>query len=117
MNLLDDEPQRFGGELWNGRTWELEPGAASPYHWHASEEEWLVVLAGRVALRTPDGERLLEPWDCAVFPRGDLGAHQVRNDGDETARLVFLANRSDPDVRVYPDDGVTRVVANGKVLL
>ena len=117
MNLLEGGPQRFGGALWNGRVWELEPGEASPYHWHASEEEWLVVLAGRVTLRTPDGERLLEPWECAVFPRGEPGAHQVRNDGDDIVRLVFVANRSDPDVRVYPDDGVTRVVANGAVLL
>ena len=117
MNLLDDAPARFGGELWNGRVWELRPGEASPYHWHGSVEEWLVVLAGRVTLRTPDGERLLEPWECVVFPCGEPGAHQVRNDGDEAVRLVFVANRSDPDVRVYPDDGVTRVLANGKALL
>ena len=96
--------------------WELAPGESSPYHWHASEEEWLVVLAGRVTVRGADGVRSLGPWDCAVFPRGEAGAHQVRNDGAERARLVFVATRSDPDVRVYPDDGVIRVVAGGVTL-
>jgi uncharacterized cupin superfamily protein len=96
--------------------WELAPGEASPYHWHAGEEEWLVVLRGRVTLRTPNGARVLAPWDVAIFPRGEGGAHQVRNDGAETARIVFVATVSDPDVRVYPDDGVVRVVANGVTL-
>ena len=96
--------------------WELAPGESSPYHWHASEEEWLVVLSGRVTVRATDGERSLEPWDCAVFTCGEAGAHQVRNDGSEPARLVFVATHSDPDVRVYPDDGVIRVVARGVTL-
>ena len=34
---------------------EVSPGqAAYPYHWHTSEEEIVVVLAGRPSLRTPD---------------------------------------------------------------
>ncbi|HZR96018.1 MAG TPA: cupin domain-containing protein [Gaiellaceae bacterium] len=95
---------------------ELPPGEASPYHWHAGEEEWLVVLRGAVTLRTPAGERPLGPWEVAAFVRGEAGAHQLRNDGDETARVVFFATRSDPDVRVYPDDGAMTVVAAGEVL-
>jgi uncharacterized cupin superfamily protein len=97
--------------------WELAPREASPYHWHAGEEEWLLVLRGRVTVRTPAGERTLEPWDVAAFVRGEAGAHQVRNDGDEPARLVFFATRSDPDVRVYPEDGAVTVVAGGEVLV
>jgi hypothetical protein len=41
----------------------------------------------------------------------------VRNDGGELVRLVFFATRSDPDVRVYPDDGSVTVVAGGEVLV
>ena len=53
----------------------------------------------------------------AAFLRGAAGAHQVRNDGGELVRLVFFATRSDPDVRVYPDDGSVTVVAGGEVLV
>jgi len=96
--------------------WELQPGDASPYHWHASEEEWLLVLAGSVTVRTPTGESVLEPWDVAAFTCGAAGAHQLRNDTGSTARLAWFATRSDPDVRVYPDDGSVIVVAGGEVL-
>jgi uncharacterized cupin superfamily protein len=75
------------------------------------------VLRGHVVLRTPQGERELGPWDCAAFLSGDGGAHQVSNADDEAARVMFIATRSDPDVRVYPDDGAVRVVANGEALL
>jgi uncharacterized cupin superfamily protein len=74
------------------------------------------VLDGAPTLRTPAGERQLGPWDTAVFVRGEAGAHQVRNDTGAVARIAFFATRSDPDVRVYPDDGAMTVVANGRVL-
>ena len=91
--------------------YELAPGEESPYHWHFGEEEWLLVVDGAPTLRTPDGERVLRAWDVAVFPRGEAGAHQVRNDGAEPARVFFLSTVSDPDVRVYPDSGKVAVTA------
>lgn len=102
--------------MWDGRLWELAPGESSPYHWHAAEEEVLVVVAGSVVLRTPGGERELGLWDAAWFVRGDGGAHQVRNDGDEPARVLFVATHADPDVRFYPDDGVAVVIAGDRRL-
>ena len=76
----------------------------SPYHWQFGEEEFLIVIAGRPTLRTPEGERVLEPWDVAWFVRGEPGAHQVRNDTDAAARVVFFSTCSDPEVVVYPDE-------------
>ena len=39
---------------------------------------------------TPDGTRELAPGEVVAFPRGERGAHQLINDGDEPARfLVF----------------------------
>ena len=112
MNLLDDEPgkavdlERAGGTLY-----ELPPGQASPYHWQFGEEELCVVVAGTPTLRTPDGERVLQPWDVAWFPRGPAGAHGLRNDSDEPARVVFFSTVSDPEVAVYPDDDKVGVIA------
>ena len=116
MNLLDDAPRPFGEDFgavqWGGTLYELAPGEASSYHWHAGEEEWLVAVAGRPTLRTPAGERVLEPWDAAVFVRGPAGAHQVRNDTDAPVRVVLFSSVSDPEVVVYPDERRTGVLAN-----
>ena len=81
------------------------------YHWHFGEEEWALVVAGSPTLRTPDGERVLRPWDLAVFRRGEEGVHQMRNDGEEPARVVFFSTVSDPEVVAYPDRGKIGVVA------
>ena len=90
--------------------YELAPGQQSAYHWQVGEEEWLLVLVGAPTLRTPDGEQVLRPWDLVAFPRGEAGAHQVRNDTTEPARLAFFSTLSDPEVVVYPDDDRVKVV-------
>jgi uncharacterized cupin superfamily protein len=102
----------LGATLWGGTLYELEPGESSPYHWHYGEEECVIVVAGRPTLRTPDGERELAPWDIAWFARGERGAHQLRNDGDEPARVAMFSTVSDPEVVVYPDEGRTGVIAD-----
>lgn len=116
MNLLDDAPQRFGealgATLWGGTLYELAPGESSSYHWHYGEEECLIALAGRPTLRTPAGERELAPWDIVWFPRGEQGAHQLRNGGDEPARVVVFSTVSDPEVVVYPDEGRVGLIAD-----
>jgi len=96
----------LGAARWGATVYELLPGRTLwPYHWHVGEEEWLLVLAGTPTLRTPDGERVLRPWDVAVFVRGPDGAHQVRNDAGEAVLLVMLSSISDPEISVYPDSG------------
>ncbi|HEY2354478.1 MAG TPA: cupin domain-containing protein [Gaiellaceae bacterium] len=123
MNLFEPLPdgkwhRRFSGELgaelWGGSLYELAPGQESAYHWQVGEEEWLLVLAGAVTLRTPEGEHALRPWDLVAFPRGESGAHQVRNETDEPVRLVFFSTLSDPEIVVYPDDGTVKAVGGWK---
>lgn len=97
--------------MWGGTLYELAPGAASPYHWQIGEEELCVVVTGTPTLRTPAGERVLQPWDAAWFVRGPEGAHGLRNDTEEPARVVFFSTVADPEVAVYPDDGTVGVVA------
>jgi uncharacterized cupin superfamily protein len=65
----------------------------------------LVVLVGRLTIRTPEGERELGPWDTAWFVTGERGAHGVRNDGAEPARFVMFSTLADPEVTVYPELG------------
>jgi uncharacterized cupin superfamily protein len=61
------------------------------------------VLSGAPTLREHDGEQVLRPWDVAVFRRGAEGAHEVRNDTEETLQVLMLASRSEPEISVYPD--------------
>jgi uncharacterized cupin superfamily protein len=86
--------------------YELAPHAAvAPYHVHHANEELMVVLSGRPRLRTPEGERELEPGAVIAFPRGPDGAHQVTNPGDEPVRVLLVSTMNFPDIAEYPDTG------------
>ena len=95
--------------------YELPPGeSAWPYHYELLEEEWAIVVAGEVTLRTPEGERVLHPGDVVCFPPGEDGAHAFRNDGDVPAR--FAMPSSIPplgSVTVYPDSRKIKVAGPG----
>jgi uncharacterized cupin superfamily protein len=54
-------------------------------------------------LRHPDGSDVLEPWDLVCFPTGPDGAHSVRNETDETARVLLYSTVKVPAATVYPD--------------
>ena len=111
----DDDPEgmrsgmfRFGPQLGAKSTgaslYELPPGQAlCPYHYEYGEEEWLLVVAGRPTLRDPDGSHELSEGDMVFFPRGPEGAHQVRNDSAETARVLLWSDLVVPTATVYPD--------------
>jgi uncharacterized cupin superfamily protein len=99
---------RLGGLLGAKETgisvYELPPGQSiCPYHYECGEEEWLLVLSGNPTLRGPDGEEPLAPWDVACFPRGPEGAHAVRNETAETARVLMFSTVVTPAATVYPD--------------
>lgn len=95
--------------------YEIEPGQATwPYHFELIEEEWLIVIAGEVTLRTPSGERVLRAGDVACFPAGAAGAHAVRNQGDVRARFAMPSSMAKfGDGAVYPDSGKIGVRAPG----
>jgi uncharacterized cupin superfamily protein len=87
--------------------YEVAPGQKTwPYHFELAEEEWLIVLAGELVLRTPEGERTLRAGDVACFPPGADGAHSVRNAGTEPARYAMpSATLGFADGCIYPDAG------------
>lgn len=95
---------RLGSELLGGSMYELPPhGKGWPYHYHHGNEELLIVVAGTPTVRTPDGERVLEPGDVVLFPRGPDGAHTFRNDSDEPIRVLMMSTTFWPEVVNYPD--------------
>jgi len=99
---------RLGPDLEAERTgttvYELPPGqSVCPYHYEYGEEEWLLVLAGRPSVRTPEGIERVGPSDVVFFPIGAAGAHQVINDTDEAVRVLMWSMVTIPTGTAYPD--------------
>jgi uncharacterized cupin superfamily protein len=103
--------ERVRGETLAAAVWELDPGAEIDYHFHHCAKELLLVLRGRLTLRTPEGERELEEGDVVAFPRGAEGAHATLNRSTEPARYLMVAAHGSPEVIEYPDRGTLYVEA------
>jgi uncharacterized cupin superfamily protein len=83
--------------------YDIAPGESScPYHYEYVEE-WLLVVAGTVTVRAPDGEHTLDRGDLVRFPAGPDGAHKIMNKSDSPARTLLLSAERAPAVSVYPD--------------
>jgi uncharacterized cupin superfamily protein len=107
--------KRLGADLLGGTLYEVPPGEKTwPYHYELGCEEWLVAVSGKPTLRTPEGERELEPGDVAVFPEGPEGAHQVINRSDEPCRVLILSSKSPLAVVHYPDSGKVGLWSQGE---
>ena len=95
---------RAGAQRLGASVYRLPPGeAVCPYHWHAVEEELLVVLTGTPSVRTADGWRDLAPGDVVAFPIGAAGAHQVANRSGADADVLLVSQMRDAEVCGYPD--------------
>ncbi len=93
--------------------YDIAPGeSSSPYHYEYAEE-WLLIVAGNVSVRTPDGEERLDSGDLARFPAGPTGAHKVMNKGDSPARILLFSSSRPPAVSVYPDSNKIGVWPGG----
>ena len=81
----------------------LKPGAWSGQrHWHAGEDEFLVMLSGQAVLIDDNGRSILNPGDCVAYPKNDGNAHHVVNDSDADVIFVVVGKPSDTDCH-YPD--------------
>jgi uncharacterized cupin superfamily protein len=95
-----------GAERLGASLFALPPGEATfPLHYHLGNEEMLIVVSGAPSLRTLDGERVLRPGEVVSFPRGEQGAHQVVNRGEEEARVLLVSEMNSPEVVVRPESG------------
>jgi uncharacterized cupin superfamily protein len=91
------------GERLGATVYELAPGNFVVYHFHHASEELLVVLRGRMTLRTPSGEREVEEGESVHFPLGPDGAHGFFNRGSEPVRYLMASSLQQPEVVEYPD--------------
>lgn len=99
--------QRIGAHLE-----EVLPGKAScQMHFHLRTEEHFLVLDGELTVRErwPGVDGLLEyaarPGDLLVYRPGTRIAHQFRNEGRSSVRLLAASRNVPGDVCVYPETG------------
>jgi uncharacterized cupin superfamily protein len=108
--LVRSETNALGASIW-----ELQPGGSQfVYHFHHGSDELLVVLRGTPTVRMHDGDRALAEGDVVPFPRGPHGGHQIRNDGEDVARVLIVSANANPDVAEYPDTGKVAAIVDGK---
>jgi uncharacterized cupin superfamily protein len=95
-----------GSEQLGASLFEVPPGSSTfPLHLHHSNEELLIVLAGRPTLRTLDDERELATGEVVAFPAGRRGAHRLDNRGEQPARVLLVSTMHAPEMSEYPDSG------------
>jgi uncharacterized cupin superfamily protein len=95
--------ERAGAEHLGASLYELQPGEEMVFHYHVQREELLIVLDGRLSLRSAAGWEELPEGEVVAFPRGERGAHGYRNDGEEPVRLLMISEMDGPNISVYPD--------------
>jgi uncharacterized cupin superfamily protein len=95
--------ERAGAEQLGASVYELQPGEEMVFHYHVQREELLIVLAGRLSLRSAEGWEELPEGEVVAFPRGEHGAHGYRNDCDRPVRVLMVSEMTGPNISVYPD--------------
>jgi uncharacterized cupin superfamily protein len=83
----------------------LKPGAwSSQRHWHAEEDELVVILAGEAVLVEDEGETVLTAGDIAAWPKGVRDGHTLQNrSGEDCVMLALSAGNAASDWGEYPD--------------
>jgi uncharacterized cupin superfamily protein len=92
----------------------LQPGAKSSLrHWHAREDEFVMVTQGELVLVQDEGETVMRPGDCAAFPAGDPNGHHFLNRTEAEARFLVVGTRAPAEVATYSDVDLVLEVENG----
>lgn len=82
----------------------LKPGAwSSQRHWHASEDEFVVILSGEAVLVDDSGETIVRAGDCLAFPAGDRNGHHLQNRSDADCVFIAVSAGSREGGGEYPD--------------
>jgi uncharacterized cupin superfamily protein len=92
-----------GSEHLGMSLYELAPGQGMVFHYHLQREELLIVLSGRLSLRTAEGWSELSEGEVVAFPRGERGAHGYENRSDQPVRALMIGEQNAPNISVYPD--------------
>jgi uncharacterized cupin superfamily protein len=92
----------------------LEPGARSSLrHWHAREDEFVMVTEGTLWLCENAGETEMAPGDCAAFAAGRPDGHCLVNRSASVARFLVVGSRAQLEVATYSDVDLKVILTDG----
>ena len=76
----------------------------SQRHWHAEEDELVVILSGEAVLVEDGGETVLRAGDVAAWPKGIRNGHHLQNRSEADCVMIAVsAGDSENDWGEYPD--------------
>lgn len=83
----------------------LKPGAwSSQRHWHAGEDELVIMLAGEAVLVEEDGETVVRAGDILAWAAGGRNGHHLQNRSAEDCVFIAVSGGDrDADSGEYPD--------------
>ncbi len=95
---------RFGLSQFGVNMVRLPAGQASAQrHWHHREDEFVMVLRGKLTLVTDAGEQEIGPGMVAGFPAAVADGHHLVNKTAEDAVYLEIGTRAELEECVYPD--------------
>ena len=81
----------------------IPPGGwSSQRHWHADEDELVVILSGSAVLIDDDGRRPMKAGAVATFAKNDGNGHHLVNEGDIPCVLIAVS-LTEASLVTYPD--------------
>lgn len=84
----------------------IPPGAStSRNHWHAHEDEMVLLLEGSLLLHEGGAVTPMQPGDAATFAAWVAIGHHLENASDQPARLLVVGTRAPTDITTYTEDG------------
>jgi uncharacterized cupin superfamily protein len=106
--------QQFGLQNFGVNHTTLVPGASSALqHYHAKQDELIVILSGTATLKLGDDEILMTEGMCMGFPAGRTVGHCVVNRSDTPVTYLEIGDRTPADVVTYPEDDLRAVASEG----
>ena len=83
----------------------LKPGAfSSQRHWHAGQDELVVMVSGDAVLIEDEGETPVGPGDVLAWAAGARNGHRLHNRGEtECVFIAISAGARDADSGEYSD--------------
>ena len=92
----------------------LPAGALSSLrHWHAQQDEILIVLSGDLTLVDDYGETPLKAGDVCTFPAGEPNGHQIINKSESEGRFFVVGTHTSSETAWYSDIDMMVTVAVG----
>lgn len=70
----------------------LKPGAwSSQRHWHAGEDELVIMLSGEAVLVEDGGRTVLRAGDVAAWPKGATDGHHLINESGADCSFIAIS--------------------------